>query len=67
MIDFDASARLRALQKTKGVSSIELASRLKVKPQQVSRWRKTPNLKIHTIQRVCQALDVSLADFLTVE
>jgi len=60
----DSGSRLRQLQLDRKVSSVELARRLGVSPQQLVRWRQTANLKIHTIQRICEALDIKVSIFL---
>jgi len=60
----DCGSRLRQLQLDRKVSSVELARRLGVSPQQLVRWRQTANLKIHTIQRICEALDIKVSIFL---
>ena len=60
----DCGSRLRQLQLDRKVSSVELARRLGVPPQQLVRWRQTANLKIHTIQRICEALDIKVSIFL---
>lgn len=55
---------LRAAQSDTGITSAFLAERLEVKPQQIARWRTCDNLKFHTIQSLCDALGMSLEEFL---
>jgi len=55
---------LRAAQANTGITSAHLAHCLDVKPQQIARWRTSDNLKFHTIQMLCEALDMSLEEFL---
>lgn len=55
---------LRAAQSDTGITSAYLANRLEVKPQQIARWRTCDNLKFHTIQSLCDALGMSLEEFL---
>jgi transcriptional regulator with XRE-family HTH domain len=60
---FDCGKRLRALQEALDISSVDMASRIGCTPQQLVRWRSQANLKAHTLQAVCNALDVHLCDF----
>jgi DNA-binding Xre family transcriptional regulator len=60
----DCGSRLCELQVDCGISSVELSKRLGVPPQQLVRWRQTENLKIHTIQRICEALSIKVSTFL---
>jgi DNA-binding Xre family transcriptional regulator len=56
---------LVAAQNSKGVNSRQLAKIANTSPQQVLRWRKSKNLKIHTIQLICLCLDITVFDFIT--
>lgn len=47
------------------VSSTELASRLNVSINQISRWRKTNNLKLNVIYEICLALGISAEEFIS--
>jgi transcriptional regulator with XRE-family HTH domain len=60
---FDCGKRLRALQDAMEISSVDMAKRIGCTPQQLVRWRQQSNLKAHTVQAVCDALDVHLSDF----
>tara|TARA_R110000796_G_C14333213_1_gene409388 strand:+ start:403 stop:612 length:210 start_codon:yes stop_codon:yes gene_type:complete len=61
----DAGKCLRLAQKSKGVSSAKLAKITQTSPQQVFRWRASKNMKLHTIQLVTLAMDITIADFIT--
>ena len=61
----DTGKCLIASQNNKGVNSRQLANIAKTSPQQVLRWRKSKNLKIHTIQLICLSLDITIDDFIT--
>lgn len=56
--------RLRELQKKRCINCRELGERMGKSQQQISRWRKSSDLKVHTVQSLCKALDVSIAEFL---
>jgi DNA-binding Xre family transcriptional regulator len=53
------------LMEEQEVSSTELASRLNVSINQISRWRKTNNLKLNVIHEICIALDITAEEFLS--
>lgn len=52
-------------QRNKGVNSRQLAKIANTSPQQVLRWRKSKNMKIHTIQLICLSLDITIDDFIS--
>jgi DNA-binding phage protein len=54
-----------AAQRQKGISSADFARRAGTSPQQVLRWRTHSNMKLHTIQRVCDALGIKIEVFIT--
>lgn len=58
---FDCGARVRFLQDR--LPSAELARRLGVPPSQIARWRQQKNLKVHTIERICEGLGSDLFTF----
>lgn len=62
---YDIGYCLRQAQADTGVTSAEIAQRMDVKPQQVSRWRATSNMKFHTLLHLCDALEMDLEEFLT--
>lgn len=60
----DVGYCLRQAQADTGITSADIAIALDVKPQQVARWRKTSNMKFHTMLMICDALEMELDDFL---
>jgi DNA-binding Xre family transcriptional regulator len=60
----DTGKCLIAAQNNKGVNSRQLANIAKTSPQQVLRWRKSKNLKIHTVQLLCSALGITINAFI---
>lgn len=62
MIDFGKA--MRAAQEQRGVSSIELARRFGVHKQQVSRWRYQQDANLSLIEKICEALDMDILEFL---
>ncbi len=52
-------------QKINGINSRKLATMANTTPQQVLRWRKSKNLKIHTIQTLSLVLGITVAEFIT--
>lgn len=60
----DAGKCLRLAQADLGISSVDLAKLTGSTPQQLVRWRSQPNMKIHTVENICKALNISLYDFL---
>jgi DNA-binding Xre family transcriptional regulator len=56
---------LKTAQKAKSVNSRQLAKITGTSPQQVLRWRSNANMKLHTMQLICLALDISIQDFIT--
>mgnify|MGYP003641520396 CR=1 FL=1 len=55
---------LKRAQELKGVKSFDLAKTTKTSPQQVLRWRSNANMKLHTMQLLTLALDISIDDFI---
>jgi len=60
----DAGKAVRAAQFNSGISNAELSRVAKTSPQQVIRWRTQPNMKLHTMQLICAALNVDIIDFI---
>jgi DNA-binding Xre family transcriptional regulator len=60
----DAGKCVRFAQERSQVSSAELSRLTKTSPQQVLRWRKHKNMKLHTMQLICYCLETSIVDFL---
>lgn len=59
----NAGKCLRLMQARWGISSVDLADSLGCHAQQVLRFRKQENIKLHTLQRICAIADISLDDF----
>ena len=60
----DAGQCLKAAQADLGITSADLAKRTGSTPQQLVRWRAQANMKIHTVETICKAMDISIYDFL---
>lgn len=61
----DAGQCLQSAQKFKGINSRELSRMASTSPQQLLRWRSNKNMKLHTIQLLCDVLDISIESFIT--
>jgi len=61
----DAGKCVRKAQNLSGVCNTELASKVGTSPQQVIRFRNQKNMKVHTMQKICSALNISIEDFIT--
>ena len=61
----DAGKCLKAAQKDQGMNSRELAKITCTSPQQVLRWRSNKNMKLHTMQLLIEALDITIDDFIS--
>jgi len=59
----DAGKAVKAAQASKGISNAEFARIANTSPQQVIRWRNQFNMKLHTMQDVCQVLEIDVLDF----
>ena len=51
-------------QARKGLNNIDLAKKMGLAPQQISRWRKQDDLRLKTVLSICKALEMDLQDFL---
>jgi DNA-binding Xre family transcriptional regulator len=60
----NTSKAIRKLQDEQGMSCLELAIAMDVTPQQVTRWRTMPDLKLSTVLRLCDVLKVSITEFI---
>jgi len=45
------------------ITGAELSRRMGIKPQQLSRWRQTEDMKLSAMIRVASALEVPVSDF----
>ena len=59
----NAGKAVRAAQANAGISNAELSRIARTSPQQVIRWRTQENMKLHTMQNLCSALNVDIIDF----
>jgi DNA-binding Xre family transcriptional regulator len=60
----DAGKCLRLAQLHKKVSSAKLSRIIKTSKQQVLRWRRSKNMKLHTLQLLALSLDLSVSEFI---
>ena len=63
----NAGKCVRVAQAMRDISSANLARLSGVQPQQVMRWRKQENMKLHTMQELCRIFDMSLDDFCSLD
>jgi len=56
--------KLKAAQARKGLTGVELSKRLGVTPQQLSRWRNSEDLGLNVVLRMCDALEITVSEFL---
>ena len=55
------------IQRDKGIQCQELAQRLGILPQQLSRWRRSEDLKFSLVEKVANALGLSIHEFIEYE
>lgn len=60
----NTSKAIRTIQEEQGMSCLELAIAMDVTPQQVTRWRTMPDLKLSTVLKLCSVLKVSITEFI---
>lgn len=53
-------------QKIQGITNTEFAELAKTSPQQVVRWRSNANMKLHTVQKICDVLGITIEYFITI-
>jgi|DEB0MinimDraft_3_1074331.scaffolds.fasta_scaffold19639_3 DNA-binding XRE family transcriptional regulator len=61
MVNFGKA--LRHAQINAGVSNVTLAKKLGVYPQQVSVWRSKDNATLKLCDKICNALDIDIKNF----
>ena len=61
----DVGKCIRAVQKEQGLSNAEFARLAETSPQQVIRWRRNQNMKLHTMQALASVLGVTLIDLIS--
>jgi DNA-binding Xre family transcriptional regulator len=59
----NAGKCVRVAQAMRDISSANLARLSGVQPQQVMRWRKQENMKLHTMQQLCIIFEMGLDEF----
>ena len=60
----DAGKCIREAQHNKGLSNAEFARLSGTSPQQIIRWRRNRNMKLHTMQRAAGILGVTLTELI---
>jgi DNA-binding Xre family transcriptional regulator len=63
---FNFGKALRVIQASQGVSSVELARRLGLTKQQISHWRYREDAKLSLVAKICNCLDVKVAEFMEI-
>ena len=63
----DVGRCLRIAQVKYDVKSAELANRLETFPQQVVRWRSNEDMRVQTLVRICNAIGISVDEFLELQ
>lgn len=56
---------VKEMQTRKNVSAAELARRIETTPQQLSRWRNQSDLRVMTLLKICDALDIDESELAT--
>lgn len=59
----DVGLCLKIAQIKYDISNAELGRRLGVAPQQVIRWRKSKNLKFHTVEQLVSQFGIGIDEF----
>lgn len=59
--------RIVQLQREKDIQCQELAQKLGILPQQLSRWRRSEDLKFSLVEKVANALGLSIHEFIEYE
>lgn len=60
----DAGQAIKRFQDELGLTGNELSDRLGIVPQQLSRWRQSRDMKLSTIVKLCDALEIEVSDFI---
>jgi transcriptional regulator with XRE-family HTH domain len=60
---FDAGRSIRAAQKLQQVSNVELGKRLGVSRSRVQDYRIAHDMKVSTVVKICEALEIDILDF----
>ena len=59
----NAGQCLITAQELNNINSSRLAALMNVSRQRVFQWRKQENMKLHTVQGLCQIFDLTLDQF----
>jgi len=59
----NAGQCLITAQELNNINSSRLATLMNVSRQRVFQWRKQENMKLHTVQGLCQIFDLTLDQF----
>jgi hypothetical protein len=59
----NAGKCLQIAQQLNHISSSKLAELMNVSRQRVFQWRKQHNMKLHTVQGLCEIFDLTLDQF----
>jgi DNA-binding Xre family transcriptional regulator len=62
---FDVGRSIRIAQAAQNVSNIELAERMGVGRSRIQDYRVAKDMRLSTILKICDALDVDVIDFLS--
>tara|TARA_R110001632_G_scaffold180650_1_gene300774 strand:+ start:285 stop:479 length:195 start_codon:yes stop_codon:yes gene_type:complete len=60
----DIGANIKKIQKEQAMCNADFARLAGTSPQQVIRWRKNKNIKLHTLQLISRVLGVPLTKLL---
>lgn len=63
----NAGKCLKILQSRWDVKSIDLAEKLGTTPQQILRFRRQENMKLHVAQQICSVVGITLNEFCDLE
>jgi DNA-binding Xre family transcriptional regulator len=55
------------IQRDRGIQCQDLAKKLGIVPQQLSRWRRSEDLKFSLVEKVANALGLSIHEFIEYE
>jgi transcriptional regulator with XRE-family HTH domain len=61
----DIGQKIRMAQDARGISCVDLARKLDVLPQQLSRWRHSKDLKLGTVIGISSALGLSVDELIS--
>jgi len=59
----NAGKCLRVAQELNNINSSRLAELMNVSRQRVFQWRKQQNMKLHTVQALCEIFDLTIDQF----